>query len=163
MKVSLGKFGAAYGVRGWLHLISFTDPIDNILHYPEWQVKQGIQWKTLHLEKSKTHGKGLIVKIKEINDREHAREYTNDEIFIERDALPELSENEYYWEDLKGAIIVTQDGMTLGIVKALLATGSNDVLVVAGERERLIPYLNNVIVKIDKIKNEIIVDWDPEF
>ena len=163
MKITVGKFGAAYGIRGWLHLLSFTDPVDNIFNYAEWQVRHCDQWEILHLEQGKAHGKRLIVKIKEINDREAAREYTNDKIFIERDALPELSDDEHYWADLTGATVITQNGITLGIVKELLATGSNDVLVVAGERERLIPYTKDVIVNIDKTKNEITVDWDPEF
>lgn len=162
-KVILGKFGAAYGVRGWLHLISYTDPIDNIFNHTEWLVNHRSQWETLHVEHGKTHGKGLIVKIQKINDRELAREYTNDQISVPHDALPELAEDEHYWKDLIGAIVITENGITLGIVKDILATGANDVFVVAGERERLIPYTNDVVIKIDKTKKEISVNWDPEF
>lgn len=162
-KVVLGKFGAAYGVRGWLHLISFTDPIDTICTYKEWHVIHHNQWEILHIENSKKHGKGLIVKIKEINDRELAREYTNDEISVPRADLPNLAEGEYYWQDLIGATVITENGITLGVVKELLTTGSNDVFVVVGERERLIPYTEGVVLKIDVTKNEIIVNWDPAF
>jgi len=162
-KIILGKFGAAYGVRGWLHLISYTDPIDNLFEHTEWHVKHRGQWEILHIENGKAHGKGLVVKIKEINDRELAREYTNDKISIPREALPELSDDEHYWQDLVGATVVTENGIGLGIVKELIATGSNDVFVVVGERERLIPYTKDVVVKIDATKNEIIVNWDPEF
>jgi len=162
-KVILGRFGAAYGVRGWLHLISFTDPIDNIFNYTEWHVKHRGKWAILHLEQGKTHGKGLVVKLDEINNREQAREYTNDEISVPREALPELPEDEHFWQDLMGMTVTTKNGITLGIVKDMIATGSNDVFVVAGERERLIPYTDKVIIKIDKNKKEMIVDWDPEF
>jgi len=162
-KVILGRFGAAHGVRGWLYLISFTDPIDSIFEHTKWLVEHRGQWETLHLETGKRHGKGLVVKIKEIDDRELAREYTNDEIAIPRDNLPTLSEDEHYWEELVGAKVLTENGITLGVVKELLATGSNDVLVVTGKRQRLIPYTNDVIIKIDKTKKEITVNWDPEF
>lgn len=162
-KVVLGKFGAAYGVRGWLHLISYTDPIKNIFDYPQWQVKHRGKWITVTVEDGKGHNKGLIVKIEGIDDRELAREYTNDQIAIEREALPETSEEEHYWQDLEGATVITENGITLGVVKELIATGSNDVFVVTGERERLIPYTNDVVINIDKSKKEIIVNWDPEF
>lgn len=162
-KIILGRFGAAYGVRGWLHLISFTHPIDNILEHKEWQVKHGNNWVTLHLEKGQIHGKGLVVKIKEINDRELAREYTNDTIAIFRENLPSLSDNEYYWEDLIGTSVITEKGIKLGTVKSLMATGANDVIVVSGDKEILIPYINSVIVTIDLEKKEIIVNWDLEF
>lgn len=162
-KVILGRFGAAYGVRGWLHLISFTDPIDNILHYAEWHVKHSNDWETLHLENSKVHGKGLIVKLKEINDREKAREYTNDEIAVPRESLPKLEEDEHFWHDLIDMTVITKTGITLGAIKNIIETGSNDVFIVSGERERLIPYTDDVVIEIDKIKKTITVDWDPEF
>lgn len=161
--IVLGKFGAAYGVRGWLHLISYTDPIKNIFDHPQWRVKHRGQWVTLEVEDGKAHNKGLIVKIRGIDDRELAREYTNDEITILSENLPKLSEEEHYWKDLIGMTVVTKEKINLGVVKELLATGSNDVFVVMGERERLIPYTNDVIINIDKHQNEITVDWDPEF
>jgi len=164
-RIILGKLGAAYGVRGWLHITSFTDPLDNILEYTEWQVHHRGQWKTLHIEKGKLHGNSLVVKLKEISDRELAREYTNSEIAIPREILPVLSEEEYYWEDLVGAAVMTESGTPLGTVKEMMATGSNDVFVVIGERQRqrLIPYTEGVVIKIDQTKKEIIVNWDPEF
>jgi len=162
-KIILGRFGAAYGVRGWLHLISYTDPIDSILDYAEWQVNHRGQWQMLHPEHSKTHNKGLVIKLEEINDREQAREYTNDEIFVPREVLPELPADEYFWQDLIGMTVSTKNGITLGIVKNMIATGSNDVFVVGGAHQRLIPYTDHVVIKIDKLNKTIVVDWDPEF
>lgn len=162
-KIPIGRFGAAYGVRGWLHLISYTDPIENIFNYTVFHVKHGQQWQLLHLANSKTHGKGLIVQIAEIGDRELAREYTNDEIYIPKEALPNLPEDQYYWHDLIGLQVKTTENLVLGTVRELLATGGNDVIVVNGDRQRLIPYIDDVVIKIDMTSRELIVDWDPDF
>jgi len=162
-KIILGKLGAAYGVRGWLKVISYTQPIDNILNYPNWYLRHNDQWQTVNIENSKPHGNGIIVKIKGITDREHAQSYTNDEIAVDADTLPTLIADEHYWKDLIGMAVVNTEGVALGTVNDLLETGSNDVLIVKGDREHLIPYTKHVIQSIDTKNKTITVDWDPDF
>jgi len=162
-KVILGRFGTVYGVQAWIKVHSFTQPIKNILNYPEWQVQHLGVWKTVSIEDGKTHGKGVVVKIKNIDDREQAKAYANDLIAIDSKVLPKLEEDEYYWRDLIGMSVLTKDHVPLGVVKNLLETGSNDVLIVKGKREHLIPYSRRVVQSIDGEKKIIIVDWDPEF
>ena len=85
-------------------------------------------------------------------------------IAVERDQLPETAPDEYYWTDLEGLSVVCQDGTELGRIDHLLETGANDVLVVQGERERLIPYIpGQVIRQVDLENGRMVVDWDPEF
>ena len=86
------------------------------------------------------------------------------EIGIRRDQLPATVSGEYYWHDLLGLKVVTVTGELLGTVDQLIETGANDVLVVGGDRERLIPFvLDKVIVNVDLDKAEIRVDWDKDF
>jgi 16S rRNA processing protein RimM len=86
------------------------------------------------------------------------------EIGIRRDQLPGTAPGEYYWRDLQGLTVVTIKGELLGTVDHLIETGANDVLVVKGERERLIPFvLDQVIVNVDLEKREIQIDWDKGF
>jgi 16S rRNA processing protein RimM len=74
-----------------------------------------------------------------------------------------LPENEFYWDDLIGLNVIDVDHLGLGKVVGLIETGANDVLVVSGDKERLIPYIPQVIKKVD-IQNQLIeVDWDKEF
>ena len=81
-----------------------------------------------------------------------------------REQLPAPAEDEYYWHDLVGLRVKTTQGMELGTVDHLIETGANDVLVVRGERERLIPFIRGqVVLQIDLAAGEIQVDWDPEF
>ena len=78
--------------------------------------------------------------------------------------MPPLAPGEYYWADLEGLRVVTLDGVELGTVDHLFATGANDVLVVHGARERLLPFVRGtVVVEIDLDARLLRVDWDPEF
>ena len=83
---------------------------------------------------------------------------------MRRDQLPALEQGEYYWTDLIGLKVVTGDGTELGVIERLFETGANDVVVVKGDRERLIPYLpGQVITRVDLKAGEMEVDWDPDF
>ena len=81
-----------------------------------------------------------------------------------RDALPPPKPGEYYWVDLEGLRVETVEGMELGRIDHLFATGANDVLVVRGERERMIPFVQpEVVTGVDFDAGVVVVDWDPEF
>ena len=79
--------------------------------------------------------------------------------------MPAPKPGEYYWSDLEGLEVVTVEGVALGRVSHLVATGANDVLIVKGaERERLIPFLvGQYVTKVDLDADRLTVDWDPEF
>ena len=113
---------------------------------------------------ARQHGKGVVARLADCIDRDQAQALTGREIGIARDELPAAQPGEYYWHDLQGLSVVTLAGEPLGTVDHLLETGANDVLVVEGERERLIPFvMDQVIVRVDLDKGEIQVDWDKDF
>jgi len=86
------------------------------------------------------------------------------EIAVRREQLPAAEEGEYYWVDLVGLRVETLDGSELGRVDHLMATGANDVLVVEGERQRLIPFVTGHIVKdVDLDAGVIRVDWQADY
>jgi len=171
--VVVGKIGAPYGVRGWVKLYSFTEPSDNLLDYDPWYTYPinnktpatgDNGWIIAPVTEAKTHGKGFVAKFKGADDREAAARLTGQEIAIRRDQLPPTADGEYYWSDLQGLAVLTVDGVSLGVVDHLLETGANDVLVVKGDRERLIPYVLGPIVKaVDLDAGTLQVDWDPDF
>ncbi len=163
-KVVVGRVGKSYGVFGWVKLQSYTEPAEKILSYNHWFVKNKNQFEPLTLEASKMLGNKLVVKFREIDSPENAKHYANLEIFIPREELPALKEDEFYWDDLIGCRVVNRKGEYLGEVKKLLSTGANDVFVVEnGEKRTLIPYLNHIVDKIDMKTKTITVDWDPDY
>jgi len=85
-------------------------------------------------------------------------------IAVRRDQLPPPRAGEFYWADLEGLAVETEQGTRLGRVDHLFATAANDVLVVRGERERLIPFLWGAVIKdVEFDRGLILVDWDPDF
>lgn len=159
-KVIIGRFGAPFGVKGWIKLISFTDPIENILDYQPWLLQSNQGWRKITLEDGKPHGNTMIVKLSGCDDRDVAQTYTNKEIAIERDQLPPPQANEYYWLDLVGMDVVNKQGEHFGKVSEVTATGANDVLIIKNDNKTtLIPFIKQVIVEVNANKNQIIVDW----
>jgi 16S rRNA processing protein RimM len=162
-KITLGRFGTVYGIRGWLKVISYTEPTEKILDFPIWQIHHEGRWETVHVEEGKLHSGKVVVKLAECDDRELARRYTNDTIAVLPHELPPLPKEEYYWADLVGLQVVTTEGINLGVIEQMMATGSNDVMVVIGEHRRLIPYLKKVIRSIDLPNKIMIIEWDASF
>ena len=170
-KIVMGKFGATYGIRGWLKVFSYTDNAESIFDYSPWYVNQKGTWVEFKVESWKRHNKGMVCKLEGFEVREDAHLLTNFEIAIDPASLPELSEEEFYWRELFGMQVVTTQGYDLGVVTDMLETGSNDVLVIKanlkdafGQKERLVPYLEEqVIKKVDREAQRIEVDWDPGF
>ena len=158
--VIVGRFGKTYGVKGWVRVNSYTHPIENILTYSPWFINKHRQWEQIALEDGKPHHNSIIVKLPQINEPETAKLLTNCQIAVQRDQLPQLAADEYYWHDLEGLTVKNQNGEELGKIDHLFATGSNDVFVVKNGQEILIPYTDEVIIEINLKDGVIIVDWE---
>lgn len=167
--VVIGKIGTVHGVRGEVKIHSFTDPVDNVLDYPRWTLRREREIKHIELASARFQGKGLVAKIRGVDDREIARTYAGFEICVSRNDFPELEEGEFYWYQLIGLQVINQDQQLLGRVDHLLETGANDVLVVkpcAGSldgRERLLPYTEQCVLAVDLAEGKISVEWDADF
>ncbi len=163
-RVVLGKVGGLYGVRGWVRLWSFTDPIDNLLDYRDLELGRGGCWETVRLAEGRVQGESLVVRFEGCADRDQAALLVGAELAVARERLPPAAEGEYYWADLVGLEVVTTGGVALGRVDHMMATGANDVMVVVGERERLLPFVpGQYVSEVDLAGGRIVVDWDPEF
>jgi 16S rRNA processing protein RimM len=162
--VLLGRVSGVFGVKGWVKVFSDTDPRDGILQYSPWYLSTADGWEARRLLDGQTQGKGIVAKLEGCNDRDQALALIGSDIAITREQLPEPEAGEYYWSDLEGLRVITVGGLELGKVSHLFATGANDVLVVKGERERLLPFVwDQVIQSVDLEAGEMRVDWDPDF
>ena len=160
--VVLGEVSAHYGVRGWVKIFSHTRPLENILDYPRWWLRIRGQWQDVEVAEGRVHGKGIVVRFGDVDSREQAEIYLKAEIAVNRDLLPEG--DGFYWSDLIGLKVETIEGVSLGTVDHLFETGANDVVVVRGERERLLPWVRDDVIKDVSLEDGIIrVDWDPNF
>lgn len=171
--IDVGQIAGVYGIKGWLKVHSFTEPQDNLFAYGPWWLKTAHGVRSVEIDESRPHGKGYVVHIQGVDDRDQAAFYTGVTIAVEKQQLPDLEGDDYYWHQLQGLKVVSHwDGqrLELGRVVRLLETGANDVLVVQGDadsidqRERLVPYVPEQFVQsVDLEAGVIDVLWDPEF
>ncbi len=165
--VVLGYIMGPHGVRGAVKVRSACEPASAIFNYRPWLLRSAAG-ERLETDAKALSVKGpndqLIARLEAIDDRDIAALWQGAEICVERAVLPILAADEYYWTDLVGLNVVTESGVTLGTIHHLFATGSNDVMVIHGEREHLLPYLPGQCVKhIDLAQRTMIVDWDADF
>jgi len=161
----MGRISGVFGVNGWVKIFSYTDPKNNILEMTPWLLCQPDSKVCVPvvLKQGRTQGKGLVAQLPDCEDCDAAEQWVGYDIWIERRRMSALASGEYYWADLTG-LAVWAKTQHLGCVKGLIETGANDVLVVSGDRERLIPFLQpDVVTNVDLIKGRIEVDWDPDF
>ncbi|MBD3634870.1 MAG: ribosome maturation factor RimM [Methylophaga sp.] len=163
--IPVGKISGAFGVKGWVKVYSFTEPRANILEYsPLFMSRQG-EWIEIKVSGGHLQGKGLVMGIANVTDRDQVQPLIGAELAIKKDQLEPTEEDEFYWADLIGLNVENLEGDLLGQVDHLLETGANDVLVVKAKgKERLIPFVMDEIVKQVDLDNKLIrVDWDKDF
>jgi len=162
--VVMGKVVGSFGINGWLKIKSFSEKIELLGKYENWYFSQDEKnWSEKKIEQFKINLNKISVKIYGINDRTAADGYKGYLIGIPKQSLPELANNEFYWNDLIGFEVVTLSDVLLGKLETFIETGANDVMVVEGDKQRLLPYVPSVVKKVDVKQQQIIVDWDENF
>jgi 16S rRNA processing protein RimM len=159
----MGRVAAPYAVRGWLKIQPFSEYVDTLLDHEVWRLGRGDAWRSYRLLEGKVHGRTLLVSLEGVEDREAAESMRGMEIAIERDALPEPEEGEYYWGQLIGLDVVNLAGENLGKVTGILETGAHDVLEVQGDRSRLIPFVGAYVSTVDLDAGRIVADWSLDY
>lgn len=174
-KVVLGKVTAVHGLRGWVKVYSWTQPMANIFVYPQWWLRfiDG-RLEKVKVEETRRQGQGLAIRFDRCQDRDQARYYVNAEILVDANTLPSLKKNEYYWHQLEGLTVLAKNEndapVNIGKLHHLIDTGANDVMVVRATKdsidnqERLIPWVEDeVILSVELTGKLLRVEWDPAF
>lgn len=143
---------------------------------PEW-VEQGVRGPFRVVDGGK-QGKQVVARLEGIEDREMARELVGLTIHVAAESLPVPGEGEYYWDQLIGLRVFNLQGEELGVVDHLLETGANDVLVIEPPRlddapgggmdkgqsgQRLLPWVDSVVIEVDLAGGRIKVDWERDY
>jgi 16S rRNA processing protein RimM len=153
----LGKLRRAHGVQGEIPLEIYTQLLDLLV--PGSLVYVGEQHQPLTIQATRWKNDLLLLKFEEIGDRTEVSTLTNSLVYVKTGQLPPLGEGEYYFHELIGLNVYTQDGEYLGILMEILETGANDVYLVqndAGE-EILIPAIDQSILEIDLNQEKMVV------
>lgn len=161
--ICVGHILGSQGIKGWVRVFSNTSPRENIVNYSPWFIEQGNVQKATTVQ-GRLQGKNVLARLEGVEDRTQADELTGCRIFINPQQLPQLEAGEYYWSDLVGLAVETVQGEPLGVIASMMETGADDVMVLSGERERLIPFVIDQIVReVDLDSQRLVVDWSPEY
>lgn len=162
--LAVGRLSGVFGVKGWLKVYSYTRPAENLLNYDPWYFRHGQDFNPLPVAVRDTRGKLMVCRLTGIDVREVAATWVGQEIYVHRDQLPKPPPGEHYWADLIGLEVHNRSGVCLGRIARLLETGAHDILVVRGDRERLIPYVQGVhVLEVDSAGGRVLVDWEADY
>ena len=163
-RIIVGKIGGVYGVKGWLRIVSYTRPKENILTYNPWLVGAESSWDEMVILSSKANARGPIAKLEGVDDRDKAISHIGKNIVLLREQMLDLGPGQYYWCDLIRLNVVNLEGTCLGKISSIHETGANDVIITKGKRRYLIPFIvDRYIKEVDLQKRRVVVDWDPEY
>ncbi len=182
--IEVGRILDAWGVKGWLKVLPHsTDPEalfaakSWFLQPPDAKFRPGFNAFTgtvsITVDEAKTHSDSVVAKVNGLDDRTAAEALRGARIFLPRSAFPAASKDEYYWVDLIGLDVVNREGVALGSVRDLMATGPHSVLCVEytakqedgteATAERMIPFVSVYVDSVDIAGKRITVDWQPDY
>lgn len=170
--IVLGRIIAPYGVKGWLRLHPFGDDPERWQEIQRWWLgaddNDFSTWRAWPLQSMRLQGKGWVVKLTGVDDRNGAEQLVGQYVGAPRTALPATAQDEFYWADLVGLAVVNERQEALGHVAELIESGAHAVMVVkAGEGrdvvERLLPFVGPVVKDVDVPAGVIRVDWERDW
>jgi 16S rRNA processing protein RimM len=163
--IEIGRLGAPYGTKGWLHVDSYTDPPDGLLKYREWALRLASGERvTRRVASGRGHGRGLVAQLEGVASREGAAALTGAVVEVERAALPPAGEHQYYRADLVGLAVRNLAGVALGTVSHFVDAPAGVVMVTRepGGREHWVLASPKHLRTVDLSQGLVVVDWPVE-
>ena len=159
--LELGRIGAPYGIKGWVHVQSFTSPPEKLLKYREWTLTARDVPTVFKVMEGRPQGSGVVARLEGIEDRDRAALLQGAMISVPRSALPKLRKREFYQADLIGLSVANLQGAALGAITHFVETPGGDIMVVRGEtgHEHWVPATKEHLSKVDLAAGQVVVDW----
>ena len=185
--IEVGRILDAWGLKGWVKVLSHSADPEALfsdkswfLQVPDAKFRPGFTafsgTVSLGVDEVKTHSGSVVAKFSGVDERNAAEALRGARIFLPRSSFPAASKDEYYWVDLIGLNVVNREGVALGLVRDLMATGPHSVLCVeyttsqedgtttkATVAERMIPFVAAYVDAVDIAGKRITVDWQPDY
>ena len=162
--VVMGYISGAFGIRGWVNVVADTEFADSLFDYKTWWIGRDGVFRPYTLAEGNVQPKKLAARLEGLNDRDLAAAFKGSQVAVPRSLMPPAEADEYYWADMIGLPVVNTLGEHLGVVDRLFETGANDVLVARdGEVERLLPFVKQVVLKVELEAKLITVDWGLDY
>ncbi|RZL58398.1 MAG: ribosome maturation factor RimM [Variovorax sp.] len=192
--IEVGRIADAWGIKGWFKVLPHSARPEALFSSKRWFIqpssgpagarpaastaqKNG-QAFLLPIREAKEHSDCIVATSPDVADRTAAEALRGASIYVARSSFPTAGDDEYYWVDLIGLSVVNREGVALGIVRELLAGGSQTTLVLEAQEgpdiagasdpkpapvERMIPFVSAFVDKVDIAGRTITVDWQPDY
>ena len=170
--IEVGRIADAWGIKGWFKVLPHSAQPEALFSSKRWFLQApGAAASTafrLAIREAKEHSDCIVATSEDVPDRNAAEALRGARVFVPRSSFPTAGDDEYYWVDLIGLSVVNREGVVLGTVRELLATGPQTTLVLAAEEdgkavERMVPFVSVFVDKVDLPGRLITVDWQPDF
>jgi len=155
----MGRVAGSYGVRGWIKIVPGGGVLDALPQVARWWVGG----EPYRVDEARVHSATVVAKLQGIETREQALALKGAAVSVEREALPQAEEGRYYLADLIGLEVVNEQGERLGTVKQWITNGAQDVMEIAGERTRLIPWVPAIVKEVDLAARRVVVEWGADW
>jgi len=171
--VEMGRVIAPFGIKGWIKVQPVWldgESAASLMLYPTWWLESNGGWHEYPVEHAQVQGAAVVAKLAGCEDREAAAGYKGRVVAVAREAFPPAKKGEFYWADLIGLRVKNNEGLDFGVVQSMLETGANAVMVVRNDKqqaveseERLIPFIAEVVKRVDAAAGVIEVEWGADY
>lgn len=173
--IEVGRIADAWGIKGWFKVLPYSADSEALFSSKNWFLlpsEKGAKTFTgvgqLSIKEAKNHSGTVVACANGVDDRNAAEALRGARIFVSRTHFPASKKDEYYWVDLIGLNVVNREGITLGVVRELLSTGVQTVLVIDYDHEgklleRMIPFVAVYVDEVDLAGRRVLVDWQADY
>lgn len=147
--VSIGRIISTHGLKGEVKFLYYNELSEGLFNYSTFLIKQEKDWVEIKPERIR-QSKGIYyIKFQGYDAIEKVTSFTNKELFVKEEDLPSLNSDEYYDYQLIGLDVIDEKGCLIGKVDNIIHTKANDIMVIKGKKEILIPMIDIYIKSID--------------
>lgn len=181
--VEVGRIADAWGIKGWFKVLPHSARPEALFSSKRWFIQPSgpvhappqAQAFRLAIREAKEHSDCIVATSDDVSDRNAAEALRGARVFVPRSSFPTAGDDEYYWVDLIGLNVVNREGVALGTVRELLATGPQTTLVLTADApvdeagatgktiERMVPFVSAFVDEVDLTGRTITVDWQPDY
>jgi 16S rRNA processing protein RimM len=149
--LEIGRIIRSHGLTGRMKVLSYLESHDVLDNLAEVSVGRSVQGAAAFPLDSVQTGQGyFILKLRGIDDKDAATQLVGSSLWMPSQKMKKLPDGEYYWHDIIGLEVVTEEGRILGRIESVFPTKSNDMYVCRGNgKEILLPAIEDVVRKID--------------
>lgn len=170
--IEVGRIADAWGIKGWFKVLPHSAEPEALFSSKRWLLQPpgaaGNQAFRLAIREAKEHSDVIVASSEAVPDRNAAEALRGARVFVPRSSFPTAGADEFYWVDLIGLAVVNREGVALGSVRELLASGPQTTLVLDAVEdgkpvERMVPFVSVFVDKVDLAGRLITVDWQPDY